>query len=117
MSNLSFLLNNAYDAISTLEGRKWVSIKTSNNPSGILISVTDCGPGIPKAVAEKIMQPFYTTKETGKGMGLGLSISCGLAESHHGSLKIDSGSSNTKFDLFIPHYHAPEQVQHRPKSA
>lgn len=105
------LLNNAYDAISNSDGNRWVAVKASTSDSGVMISVTDSGQGIPKQVAEKIMQPFFTTKETGKGMGLGLSISCGLAESHRGTLKIDSGSANTKFDLFIPHYHGPEHAK------
>ncbi|RYZ65296.1 MAG: GHKL domain-containing protein, partial [Proteobacteria bacterium] len=105
------LLNNAYDAISNNEGDRWIAVKTTASDSGVLISVTDSGHGIPKQVAEKMMQPFFTTKETGKGMGLGLSISCGLAESHHGSLKIDGSSTNTKFDLFIPHYRGPDHAK------
>ena len=105
------LLNNAYDAISDFQDDKWVSIEAKALDNGVLISVRDSGAGIPKEVAEKIMQPFFTTKEIGRGMGLGLSISCGLAESHRGTLKIDTSSPNTKFDLFIPHYHGPEHAK------
>ena len=51
----------------------WVSTKKENNK--ILISVRDNGPGIPTNILDKIFQPFFTTKPTGQGTGLGLSLS------------------------------------------
>jgi signal transduction histidine kinase len=95
------LLNNAYDAIETVEDG-WVRIEVKESGETIDISVTDSGPGIPSAVKDKLMQPFFTTKMVGKGTGLGLSISKGIAESHHGNLFIDDQCANTKFVLRLP---------------
>lgn len=86
------LLNNSFDAIQNLN-EKWIKIEV--NPYEI--SVTDSGSGIPKAVANKLMQPFFTTKEAGKGVGLGLSISKGIIDDHGGTFFLDSESKNTKF--------------------
>jgi signal transduction histidine kinase len=66
------------------------------------IAVTDSGPGIPKEIVDKIMQPFFTTKPVGKGTGLGLSLSAGIMQTHGGALVIDSSCANTKFILEFP---------------
>jgi len=68
----------------------------------IKIIITDSGPGIPPELYEKIMQPFFTTKELNKGTGLGLSISLGLVEDHGGTLTIDRECSNTRFVVELP---------------
>lgn len=49
-----------------------------------------------------MMNPFYTTKEIGMGLGLGLNISKGIAEEHHGNLRYKEDSENTHFILSIP---------------
>ncbi len=73
-----------------------VTIKTSQNPpSGgrgaeVLISVSDNGPGIPQKILDKIFQPFFTTKPTGQGTGLGLSLSYDIVKAHGGELKVDT---------------------------
>ena len=56
----------------------------------IIISVKDNGNGIPDTIKEKIMQPFFTTKPTGEGTGLGLSLSYDIVKAHGGELKIES---------------------------
>jgi signal transduction histidine kinase len=61
------------------------------------VSVTDSGPGIPKGVVAKIFQPFFTTKEIGRGTGLGLAVSRGLVEEQGGRLFLDENSSQTRF--------------------
>ena len=66
------------------------------------IIVTDSGPGIPKDIQHKIMQPFFTTKPVGTGTGLGLSISRSLIERHKGKLTLDSQSQHTRFVIMLP---------------
>jgi len=77
------LLNNAFYAIGT-DGT--IRIKTSfdNENDEIIISVADTGIGIPPEKADRIFDPFYTTKPVGEGTGLGLSITFGIIQEHGG---------------------------------
>ncbi len=95
------LLNNARDAVEPLV-EKWLSIEVGEQGGKVRFCVTDAGAGISHEVAEKLMQPFFTTKPPGKGVGLGLSISRGIAEEHHGQLCYDSSSAHTRFILELP---------------
>ena len=66
-----------------------------------VISVSDNGPGIPEAIREKVLTPFFTTKE--EGTGLGLSIAVRIIEEHNGQLEIESNQSGgARFSLFLP---------------
>jgi len=56
----------------------------------MLISVSDNGIGIPQQVVSKIFQPFFTTKPTGQGTGLGLSLSYDIVKAHGGELKVET---------------------------
>lgn len=96
------LMNNAFDAVYPLPD-KWVKVDVQRSPANtLLISVTDSGKGIPKALHEKVMQPFFTTKELDKGTGLGLSISQSLVREHKGTLRIDTECPNTRFVIELP---------------
>lgn len=95
------LLNNAFDVV-TGGSEKWIEVGVKNYENRIQVRVTDSGPGIPKDIREKIMQPFFTTKPIGKGTGLGLSLSKGIAEDHNGSLSLSNESSHTQFVLTLP---------------
>ena len=67
------------------------------------IKVSDNGGGIPASVKEKIFQPFFTTKPTGRGTGLGLSLSYDIVKAHGGELKVDSIPNNeTTFTIKLP---------------
>ncbi len=66
----------------------WVKTKRENNK--ILISVRDNGNGIPSNIVDKIFQPFFTTKPTGQGTGLGLSLSYDIVKAHGGEIKVDT---------------------------
>jgi signal transduction histidine kinase len=57
---------------------------------GVKISVYDNGPGIPDSIKDKIFQPFFTTKPTGSGTGLGLSLSYDIVKAHGGEIKVES---------------------------
>ena len=66
------------------------------------ISVTDNGSGIPDSVKDKIFQPFFTTKPTGQGTGLGLSLSYDIVKAHGGELKVESQEGEgTKFTITL----------------
>jgi signal transduction histidine kinase len=62
---------------------------------GVKITISDNGPGIPDAIKDKIFQPFFTTKPTGQGTGLGLSLSYDIVKAHDGELKVETVTANT----------------------
>ena len=69
----------------------------------VFISVKDNGNGIPDSINEKIFQPFFTTKPTGQGTGLGLSLSYDIVKAHGGELKVETkeGKGST-FTIQLP---------------
>ena len=81
-----------------------VSVSTKKNKNSIEIKVKDNGNGIPKHIIDKIFQPFFTTKPTGQGTGLGLSMSYDIVtKGHGGELKVESqGDEGTTFCISIP---------------
>jgi len=99
------LLTNAFYAVNEkknqgLKGYEpTVTVKTLKiPPSGgrgaeVLISVKDNGNGIPQKVIDKIFQPFFTTKPTGEGTGLGLSLSYDIVKAHGGEIKVETLSA------------------------
>ena len=70
-----------------------VSVSTKKEANKIDIKVTDNGNGIPKKILDKIFQPFFTTKPTGQGTGLGLSLSYDIVKAHGGELKVETKES------------------------
>lgn len=92
------LLNNAYDAIRNQKD-KWVKIETQIETDKVQIQITDSGPEISEELRQKIMRPFFTTKEAGYGTGLGLSISSNVMLKMNGSLYLNPNSSQTQFIL------------------
>ena len=67
-----------------------VSVSTKKINDKIEISVKDNGNGIPQKVVDKIFQPFFTTKPTGQGTGLGLSLSYDIIKAHGGEIKVET---------------------------
>jgi signal transduction histidine kinase len=79
----------------------WVSTKKVGDK--VLISVKDNGPGIPQKILDKIFQPFFTTKPTGQGTGLGLSLSYDIVKAHGGDLKVETKEGEyTEFIINLP---------------
>ena len=67
------------------------------------MSVTDNGNGIPQNIVDKIFQPFFTTKPTGQGTGLGLSLSYDIVKAHGGELKVETKENEgTTFIIQLP---------------
>ncbi len=71
--------------------------------SFVVVEVTDTGTGIPEAIRDKIFDPFFSTKETGQGTGLGLSMVFGFAKQSGGNIEVDSEEDRgTTFRLYLP---------------
>ena len=80
-----------------------VTVATKNLGDKIEISVSDNGPGIPDSIKDKIFQPFFTTKPTGQGTGLGLSLSYDIIKAHGGELRVESKEGKgTTFIISLP---------------
>jgi len=80
-----------------------VSISTKRNNGKVEIKVSDNGNGIPQKVLDKIFQPFFTTKPTGQGTGLGLSLSYDIVKAHGGELKVETKEGEgSEFVVSLP---------------
>ena len=79
----------------------WVSTKKVSDK--VFVSVRDNGPGIPQKILDKIFQPFFTTKPTGQGTGLGLSLSYDIVKAHGGELKVETKEGEgSEFIIKLP---------------
>jgi signal transduction histidine kinase len=104
------LFNNAFYAVrerqkqmdSTYQPE--VTVSSAETKYGIEIRIRDNGTGIPESVQQKIFQPFFTTKPTGEGTGLGLSLSYDIVtKGHNGSLEVTSQAGvGTTFVISLP---------------
>jgi two-component system, NtrC family, sensor kinase len=80
-----------------------VSVSTKKTGDKVEIKVADNGNGIPKKVLDKIFQPFFTTKPTGQGTGLGLSLSYDIVKAHGGELKVETKEGEgSEFVIQLP---------------
>lgn len=110
------LLNNAFDAIEFLPD-KWIEISAHDAGNRLQIYVKDSGAGIPAEIAQKIMEPFYSTKDAGKGTGLGLALARGIAEKHGGNLAYVQKANHTTFLLEFPKPRTVGESWHKQNSA
>ena len=108
------LINNAFYAVSerakkeSKDYKPLVTVRTTVNPpyqggtkGGVVIKVTDNGSGIPDSIKDKIFQPFFTTKSTGEGTGLGLSLSYDIITKGHGGTIEVTSSEGEETQLII----------------
>ena len=94
------LLDNAIDAVEG-HGRIWV--RASRENGRVLVEISDDGPGIPEEVRDRMFEPFYTTKDVGKGTGLGLDISRRVVvDDHGGDIRVESRPGETRFQVRLP---------------
>ena len=95
------LLNNAAAAMKTMAEGKKIVVTSSVEDNGILLTVSDSGPGIAPEIKDKIFDPYFTTKSD--GTGIGLSISHRIVTDHGGSLTVsDSDLGGAEFRIEIP---------------
>jgi len=105
------LCNNAFDAMrdkrqeAESKGQKYLpklTARTYSTDTNVIIELEDNGPGIPQAIKDKILQPFFTTKKGKEGTGLGLSITNDIIKAHRGELEITSEQNKfTKFKIIL----------------
>lgn len=93
------LIDNAIDAVE--KGGK-IDISLSVRENEVMVCIRDNGQGIPEEEKQKIFDPFYTTKESGEGSGLGLDIVKRIVEHHEGRVELNSEPGNTEFRIYIP---------------
>jgi two-component system NtrC family sensor kinase len=80
-----------------------IFVKTQKCGDKIQITVRDNGNGIPQKILDKIFQPFFTTKPTGQGTGLGLSLSYDIIKAHRGEIKVESKEGEgSEFVIQLP---------------
>jgi len=109
------LITNAYHAVEPTGGEiivqvKEVKLKSGDLPGSLLkpgryavLTVSDTGCGIDSAVIDKIFEPYYTTKDKGKGTGLGLAVVYGIVKEHHGEIRVASEmGKGAAFDVYLP---------------
>lgn len=104
-NNAFFAVNERVHNLNSIDFKPVVSIATKKTLGGIEIELADNGVGIKKDVIEKIFQPFFTTKPTGQGTGLGLSLSYDIIKSYSGDIRVKSSTKEnpgTIFTIFLP---------------
>jgi signal transduction histidine kinase len=94
------LIDNAVDA---MDGEGELTISTRREGDHAVVEFRDSGPGIPADVLPMVFQPFFTTKDLGKGTGLGLHVSMDIvAQRHGGSMEVTSRPGDTRFVVRLP---------------
>jgi len=103
------LINNAFYVVDEKKKQAkdgyepTVSVSTKKINGKVEIKVSDNGNGIPPKVLDKIFQPFFTTKPTGVGTGLGLSLSYDIVKAHGGEIKVNTKENEgTDFTIVLP---------------
>ena len=100
------LINLANNSIDAMPGGGTLTIATAlsaGRPGHVEVRVRDTGHGVPKEIRTRIMEPFFTTKEAGKGTGLGLALVYEIIKKHNGSLELESEEGKgTEFVILLP---------------
>jgi PAS domain S-box-containing protein len=106
------VVRNAEQSMQGADRRGRLSIRTlRTGTSNIAVDIQDDGPGVPPALAGRIFEPFFSTKNVGEGTGLGLSLALGIAEAHGGTLALMPIPSGACFRLTLPTTTTPAAVK------
>ena len=96
-------MNLLVNAAHAIEGRGTITIRTGQQEDEVWVEIADTGKGIAPEYLKKIFDPFFTTKPVGQGTGLGLSLSCGIIQKHHGRIEVQSEpGKGTTFRVWLP---------------
>ncbi|ARU44699.1 hypothetical protein CCB81_11330 [Armatimonadetes bacterium Uphvl-Ar2] len=102
------LMVNAVQAVSrTANGHPRVVVEAELGEDQVAYTVSDNGPGIPKAIREKVFEPYFTTKGAEDGTGLGLAICRKLTDAHGGTITLNSSPQGTQVRVTFPYLAAP----------
>jgi signal transduction histidine kinase len=93
------IIDNAIDAMG---GKGELRVRTYREESCVVVEIGDTGPGISPEVQPHIFEPFFTTKSVGEGTGLGLDTVQRIVKKHRGSIRVDSKSGDTRFQVWLP---------------
>ena len=93
------LIDNAIDAV---DGRGNIIIRAFREGDQVVVEVVDDGPGIPAEARRRVFEPFYTTKEVGAGIGLGLDVARRIVVAHGGEVMPRSEPGETRFTVSLP---------------
>ncbi|WP_022664353.1 PAS domain S-box protein [Desulfospira joergensenii] len=109
------IITNAFHAVESKGGAIFIKLKETGMDGNDLpqnshepgryarLSISDTGMGIPPEIIGKIFEPYFTTKEKGKGTGLGLAVAYGIVKEHKGYIQVDTNpAKGTKFQIFFP---------------
>lgn len=99
--------NLIHNAVQAVGGEGEIAIRTREEDNGVVVAVTDDGPGIPEDVLPRVFEPFYTTKKKGEGTGLGLQISKQIVDRHQGRISVTSSPGKTVFSVWLPLVQSP----------
>lgn len=94
--------NLIHNALQAMDYHGTLTIETLQKEGRIFLRFTDSGKGIPPDVIPKIFQPFFTTKSTGEGSGLGLDIVRKIVDKHEGNVTVESVPGETTFTVSLP---------------
>jgi len=95
------IIDNAIDAME-VNAKGNLDIRTAHDSRFVKVFIKDDGPGIPEDIREKIFDPLFTTKEMGKGSGLGLDVVSRIMIQHNGAIKVNSEPGATEFEVCLP---------------
>ncbi len=102
-NNAFYAVNEKSHQLSANGYQPTVSVTTKKSENNVFITVSDNGNGIPQNIVDKIFQPFFTTKPTGQGTGLGLSLSYDIIKTHGGNIKVESkAGEGSTFSIVLP---------------
>ncbi len=106
------VLNLLVNAAQAISDKGTITLRTRHDHATVTIEVSDTGCGIPPEIKNRIFDPFFTTKPQGQGTGLGLSLSYGIIQRHHGRIEVESSpGEGTTFRIVLPRHTAqPQEV-------
>ncbi|HET9482390.1 MAG TPA: ATP-binding protein [Xanthomonadales bacterium] len=103
-------MNMLVNAGHSIRERGTIRITTRAAGGEVEVAFTDSGEGIPAHVLPRIFDPFFTTKQVGQGTGLGLSLSYGIVQKHHGRIEVESKEGvGTTFTVVLPVQQPPQE--------